>query len=172
MQTPEVGEGYRGVDGHSGYLLRQAWNAFRNAMDAALREEGLSGAQYAALSVLVRDPGMSGADLARVCNTTPQAMNGVLATLERAALVAKRAHPAHGRIRQVFLTEEGRRRLDRATPRVRAVERSVEDGLTDDELATVKAWLVEAARRLDRTLPPDASGTAASAGRAGGADPV
>jgi DNA-binding MarR family transcriptional regulator len=157
MQPPEVGEGYRGVDGHSGYLLRQAWYAFRNAMDAALREEGLSGAQYAVLSVLARDPGMSGADLARVCNTTPQAMNGVLTTLERAALVARRAHPAHGRILQVFLTEEGRRRLDRATPRVRTVERSVEAGLTDTEVAAVKEWLVDAARRLDRTAPPPGS---------------
>jgi DNA-binding MarR family transcriptional regulator len=157
MQTPEVGEGYRGAEGHSGYLLRQAWHAFRNAMDAALREEGLSGAQYAVLSVLARDPGMSGADLARVCNTTPQAMNGVLGTLEREALVARHAHPTHGRILQVFLTDEGRRRLDRATPRVRAVERAAEAGLTVAEVATVKEWLVDAARRLDRSASPDAS---------------
>ena len=102
------------------------------------------------LSVLARDPGMSGADLARVCNTTPQAMNGVLVTLERQSLVTRRAHPAHGRILQVFLTDEGRRRLDRATPRVRAVERVVEAGLTDAEAAAVKTWLVDAARRLDR----------------------
>ena len=157
MQTPEVGEGYRGVEGHSGYLLRQAWYAFRNALDAALREEGLSGAQYAVLSVLARDPGLSGADLARACNTTPQAMNGVLVTLEREALVARRAHPGHGRILQVFLTEEGSRRLDRATPHVRAVERSVEAGLTDAEVDTVKEWLVDAARRLDRAAPPATS---------------
>ncbi len=149
MQTPEVGQGYRGVEGHSGYLLRQAWYAFRNAMDAALREEGLSGAQYAVLSVLARDPGMSGADLARVCNTTPQAMNGVLVTLERQSLVTRRAHPAHGRILQVFLADEGRRRLDRATPRVRAVEQTVETGLSDGDVGVVKGWLVETARRLD-----------------------
>src|SRR4051812_2538650 len=98
VQGPAIGESYRGADGHSGYLLRQAWYAFRNAMDAALRAEGLSGAQYAALSVLARDPGMSGADLARACNTTPQAINGVLGTLERERLVARRAHPTHGRI--------------------------------------------------------------------------
>ena len=168
MQTPDVGEGYRGVEGHSGYLLRQAWYAFRNAMDAALREEGLSGAQYAVLSVLARDPGMSGADLARVCNTTPQAMNGVLVTLERDALVTRSAHPAHGRILQVFLADEGRRRLDRATPRVRAVERTIETGLTDAEVGVVKGWLVDAARRLDS----GATAREPSAGRAEGAPPV
>jgi DNA-binding MarR family transcriptional regulator len=151
METPAVGQGYRGVEGHSGYLLRQAWHAFRTAMDGALRSEALSGAQYAVLSVLARDPGMSGADLARVCNTTPQAMTGVLATLERQGLTARRRHPTHGRILQVFLTGEGERRLARATPAVRAVERTLEDGLTPDEVTAVKKWLVAAAGRLEAT---------------------
>src|SRR4051794_37664521 len=106
MATPRIGQRYRGAEGHSGYLLRQAWHAFRAAMDAALRAHGLSGAQYAALSVLARDPGISGADLARACNTTPQAMNGVLATLERDGLVERSPHPTHGRILQVSLTPE------------------------------------------------------------------
>jgi DNA-binding MarR family transcriptional regulator len=154
VPAPEIGQSYRGVEGHSGYLLRQAWNAFRTAMDAALRAEGLSGAQYAALSVLARDPGLSGADLARACNTTPQAINGVVGTLERAGLVARRAHPSHGRILQAFLTDEGRRRLDRATPAVRAVERSIEAGLAADDLAAVKRWLVGLAQRLDGGDPP------------------
>jgi DNA-binding MarR family transcriptional regulator len=119
-------------------------------MDAALRAEGLSGAQYAALSVLARDPGMSGADHARACNTTPQAINGVLGTLERERLVARRAHPTHGRILQSYLTDEGRRRLDRATPAVRGVERAIESDLSAEEVAVVKRWLVAAAQHLDR----------------------
>jgi DNA-binding MarR family transcriptional regulator len=155
MQTPGIGERYRGVEGHSGYLLRQAWQAFRNAMDAALRAEGLSGAQYAALSVLARDPGMSGADLARACNTTPQAINGVITTLERDGLVARSPHPTHGRILQAFLTEEGRRRLEHATPAVRGVERRIEAGFSSGEVAAIKRWLVAAAQRLDRTESPD-----------------
>jgi DNA-binding MarR family transcriptional regulator len=169
MPTPEVGEGYRGVEGHSGYLLRQAWYAFRIAMDVALREEQLSGVQYAVLSVLARDPGSSGADLARACNTTPQAMNGVLTTLERQTLIERQAHPGHGRILQVFLTDEGRRRLGRATPRVRAVEETVETGLSDAEVAIVKRWLVETARRLDTAAPVREPGTA---GRTEGAPTV
>ena len=148
MPAPEIGESYRGVEGHSGYLLRQAWNAFRAAMDAALRAQGLSGAQYAALSVLNRDQGLSGAELARACNTTPQAINGVLATLERAGLVVRRTHPTHGRILQAFLTDEGRRGLDRATPVVRGVERAIEADLSPEEVAAVKSWLVAAAQRL------------------------
>jgi DNA-binding MarR family transcriptional regulator len=151
-RAPRIGERYRGAEGHSGYLLRQAWQAFRNAMDAALREHGLNGAQHAVLSVLARDPGLSGADLARACNTTPQAMNGVLGTLEREGLVERRSHPTHGRILQASLTRGGRSRLDAATPAVRALERDIERDLSPDQRDAIKAWLVATARKLaDRT---------------------
>jgi DNA-binding MarR family transcriptional regulator len=148
MSTPPIGEGYRGVEGNTGYLLSQTWHTFRGALDSALRKHNLSGPQYAVLSVLRRDPGLSGADLARACNTTPQAMNGVLAILEREGLVARSPHPTHGRILRVGLTPEGQKRLDAATPSVRALERMVERDLGAGELATVKAWLVDTARRL------------------------
>src|SRR3954465_315530 len=122
MAIPAIGDGYRGVEGHSGYLLRQAWHAFHGAMESALRSHGLTGAQYAVLSVLDREPGASGADLARACNTTPQAMNGVLATLERDHLVERHPPPTHGRILRATLTAEGERRLEAAAPAVRHVE--------------------------------------------------
>lgn len=149
MGVPPIGTGYRGVDGHVGYLLRQAWHAFRGAMDLTLRPHGLTAPQYAVLSVLAREPGASGADLARACGTTPQAMNGVLATLEREALVERRPHPTHGRILQAALTGEGRARLERATPAVRELEGALENGLTPDEADLVKRWLVSGAQRME-----------------------
>lgn len=45
-------------------------------------------------------------------------MNGVLATLGRAALIERHSHPMHGRILQVELTAQGRRRLEAAHPAV------------------------------------------------------
>ena len=150
VDVPLIGERYRGVDGHIGYLLRQASHTLRGALEDALRPHGLSSVQYAVLSVLVRDPGASGADLARACNTTPQAMNGVLATLGRAGLIERRPHPTHGRILQVTLSAEGRRRLESANPAVRAVEHATERDFSAAEIALVKAWLVAAAQRLER----------------------
>jgi DNA-binding MarR family transcriptional regulator len=150
MSPPLIGQGYRGVEGHSGYLLRQAWNTFHSAMETVLREHGLTGAQYGVLSVLAREPGASGADLARACNTTPQAMSGVLATLERESLIEREPHPTHGRILQVTLTSEGRRRLEAAHPAVRGLERAIERDFTSEDIAAVKAWLVATAQRLER----------------------
>jgi DNA-binding MarR family transcriptional regulator len=118
-------------------------------MESVLRGHGLTGAQYAVLSVLARNPGMSGADLARACNTTPQAMNGVLATLERDGLVERHPHPVHGRIRQVTATDEGERRLKTATPAIRALEAAIEEDLDRDQIGAIKTWLVRSAQRLE-----------------------
>jgi DNA-binding MarR family transcriptional regulator len=149
MAIPLIGESYRGVEGHLGYLVRQTWGTLRNAMEAVLRPLDLTAVQYGVLSVLARDPGSSGADLARAVNTTPQAMNGVLTTLERADLVERRPHPMHGRILRVTLTSEGQRRLDAANPVIRALEAEIERGYSGDEIAIVKAWLAESAARLE-----------------------
>ena len=91
------------------------------------------------------------ADLARACTTTPQAMNGVLATLERESLIERRPHPTHGWILQATLTSEGQRRLEAANPAVRSLRRTIERGFSSDEIATVKTWLVATAQRLERT---------------------
>jgi DNA-binding MarR family transcriptional regulator len=149
MAIPSIGERFRGSGGNVGYLLRQASYRFRGAMDAALRPYGLTAPQYAVLSVLRQEPGASGADLARACNTTAQAMNGVLVTLERAGLVGRSPHPTHGRILQADLTEEGRRRLDAATPAVRDLEEELERDIDADALVAIKRWLVECARRSE-----------------------
>jgi MarR family len=158
MSTPRIGERYRGVDGRSGYLLRQAWQAFRGAMETALRADGLNGAQYAVLSVVARDPGMSGADLARACNTTTQAMNGVLATLERAGAIeatpapdARPHPPSHADARRGAATSGGH-------PGVQGLEDAIEEDLAPDEIAAIKAWLVASAHHLHaqrhRARPP------------------
>jgi DNA-binding MarR family transcriptional regulator len=144
--VPPIGEGYRGVEGHTGYLLGQAWHNFRNALDVALRPHGLTVPQYGVLTLVAREPGVSGADLARAYSQTPQAMNGVLTTLQRAGLIERRAHPTHGRILQVTLTDEGSKRLAAATPVVRELEAVIDDGMDP----AVKEWLVEAAQRVSR----------------------
>jgi DNA-binding MarR family transcriptional regulator len=151
MSIPLLGEGFRGTEGRSGFLLRQAWQAFHSAMEAALRPLDLTPAQYGALSVLAREPGASGADLARGSNTTSQAMNGVLGALQRQGLVERNPHPTHGRILQVTLTEKGQRRLEAAHPAVRGLEAEIESDFSPDEIAAVKRWLVASAERLQRT---------------------
>jgi DNA-binding MarR family transcriptional regulator len=155
VTVPRIGERYRGVEGYPGFLLRQASYRLRPALDAALRPHRITAVHYGVLSVLARDPGASGADLARAISTTPQAMNGVLATLGREGLVERHPHPTHGRILQVTLTPEGERRLEAARPEVLRLEAEIERDFSAEEMAVVKRWLVAAAERFEAMAAGD-----------------
>jgi DNA-binding MarR family transcriptional regulator len=144
----QLGERYRGEAGPIGYLLRQTVHAFNTAMESRLRDYGLTSPQFGALFVLDREPGLSAADVARAMGTTPQAANVLVAGMEREGLVYRAPHPTHGRILEVYTTEEGLRRFKAARPFIRRLETTMCEGLDGTELAIVKRWLVESARAL------------------------
>jgi DNA-binding MarR family transcriptional regulator len=147
-RVTQLGEGYRGPEGRLGYLLVQAHHAFAAAMEDALRDANLSRPQFGTLSVVVAEPGLSSADLARAVMVTPQAVNLLLSGLEREGLVERRAHPTHGRILQIFPTDEGVHRVQTTYPIVIDLENRIAEGLSDRQLATIKRWLVRTAQTM------------------------
>jgi DNA-binding MarR family transcriptional regulator len=151
VRPTQLGEGYRGEDGPIGYLLRQTVHAFHTAMESGLRDFGLTSPQFGALFVLDAEPGLSAADVARAMGTTPQAANVLVAGMERDGLVYREPHPTHGRILEVYASEEGLRRYKAARPFIRRLEATMGEGFDAAELATVKRWLVESARGLSTT---------------------
>jgi DNA-binding MarR family transcriptional regulator len=144
-----VGEGFRGPDGAVGYLVRQAQLSLRRAIDATLRDLGLTTPQFSVLSVLEVEPGVSGAELARASMLTAQTMNGILVALERSGRIGRTPDPRDRRVLQVRLTESGRALVDEARARVAAVERRMTASLTDAQVAQLRTWLVACARALD-----------------------
>ena len=131
MRSRGVAEGR--VESRVGYQMKRAQHALRIGMDKALREVGMTTAQYAALSALEAAPGLSGAELARRGFVTPQTMNVLLANLEAAGLVARRPHPEHGRVLQAYLTETGEESLGRAHGLVEDVEQRMLEKLSQKD---------------------------------------
>lgn len=147
MPVP-LGEGFRGPEGRVGYLLRQAQHALRLAMDASLRNLGITVPQFQILGVIQAEPGLSGAELARDSMLTPQSVNELVVTIERAGLIERRPHPRDGRVRAVHLTPEGQRTIAAAKKRVYAVEHQMVSGLSADEQRLLRTWLVECAKAV------------------------
>src|SRR5690348_10235233 len=130
-EAPQVGESFRGVDGRLGFLLFQAQQAFGTAMENVLRDAGgLTRSQFGALSVIVRQPGLSSADLARAILVTPQAANLIVAGLESDGLVKKKPSKMHGRILELFATPKGVRNVEAAYPLVIRLEDRIARGLS------------------------------------------
>jgi DNA-binding MarR family transcriptional regulator len=154
-RAKQVGQDYRGEAGRIGYLLVQAHHAFAGAMEAALRSSGLSRAQFATMSVVVRQPGLSSADLARAVMVTPQAVNLLVGVLERDGLIERRPHATHGRILEIHPTAEGLRRLEQAYPAVIELEDRITTDLSEHQLAVIKQWLVRTAVTLTAPDPSE-----------------
>jgi DNA-binding MarR family transcriptional regulator len=146
---PEVGEGNRGETGHIGYLLRQAHATHKTRMERALQPMGLTLPQFSVLTMLAAYPGASGAELARLSLLTPQTMSVIVGNLERAEMVSRRPHEAHGRIQIIDITDAGRELLVRCKSAVQAAETALLSGVIHVDEVAVRRWLVQVAKNHD-----------------------
>jgi DNA-binding MarR family transcriptional regulator len=146
---PEIGEGKRGEAGHIGYLLRQAHAAHRIRMERSLQNMGLTLPQFSVLTMLAAYPKASGAELARLSLLTPQTMSVIVANLERAGVVSRRAHKEHGRIQVIDITEAGQKLLARCKSAVQSAESALLADVSPADEVVVRRWLVQIAKQLD-----------------------
>ena len=123
-----------------GYLFRLAHQRFRERLEDALEDIGLSAHEYGILSVFDTRAELSTSELARVTQVTRQTMHPAILRLESAGLLERRAR--NQRVVRLRPTKQGRDALRAATRRIRAAERAAFAGLSKQDEATVRAWLV------------------------------
>ena len=131
-----------------GFALKQAQQALRTHMDAALQQIGLTTPQYAVLNFLQIAPGASNAELARRSFVTPQTMQGIVVALERSGFVVRAPHAKHGRVQTTELTNQGRNVLAAASTIVAGAEARLRAASAPLDPLTVTATL----RRLAEAL--------------------
>lgn len=151
VPIPNPGEGKRGETGYIGYLLRQASNAVRLAVERALEDLGVTSPQFLVMTLINAYPGSSGADLARVAMLTPQTVSLILANLERDGRLTRSVDPDHGRIQRMELTEAGKALLARCRERTHQIEALLSASMPPEMEPVIRRWLVEVAR-LDLTI--------------------
>jgi DNA-binding MarR family transcriptional regulator len=130
-----------------GYLLHQAMSTLRPEVAAALTPLGLSLPEFVCMRMLSMSPGASSAELARLGNVSPQAMNTVLHRLENAQIVSRPASVASGRALPASLTGDGRSVLKSAESAVREADARV--------LAKLSAAQQRDFKRMLAALVPD-----------------
>lgn len=115
------------------YLVKRLEMAERARMEEVLRPLRVTLAQYTALSVLECRGGLSSAQLARRHFVTPQAMQQLVAAMERDGLVERRAAPDNRRVLQVWLTAHGDEVLADCHSAAGVVERRMLGALEPDQ---------------------------------------
>jgi DNA-binding MarR family transcriptional regulator len=122
-----------------GYLFRLAHQRFRARLEEELEDFGLSAHEYGILSVFETRAELSTSELARVTQVTRQTMHSAILRLESAGLLERRAR--NQRVVLLRPTRQGRNALRAATRRIRVAERAAFAGLSEQDEATVRAWL-------------------------------
>ena len=92
-----------------GYVLKQAQHALRLRMDRLLQAEGLTMAQYVALSLIEASPQITNAEISRRAFVTPQTMHRIVTDIESAGLVSASTDPKNKRVLLRSLTDRGRK---------------------------------------------------------------
>lgn len=146
-----------GASGRTVWALRRAFHAVEAAKEARLRDVGITGAHYAILINLGVAPGITGAEVARRLRVTPQNIASLVAKLEERGWVLRREHERHSHVRELHLTDAGRRILDVADQEVTALERTLQEMLGDDA-AVLRGLLERLARLRPSTQPPSEDG--------------
>ena len=136
-----------------GYLIYRVERRLRGRLDEAVSAHGVATTEYVALSVLRDRDGLSSAQLARWAFVTPQAMNLVVAALERRRLVRRRPDPRRRRVLRISVTRQGLSILERCDRSMDAIESDMLRGLDADTLHTVRAALSSCAHSLEATRP-------------------
>lgn len=142
MSHPEGSESDKwGADGVITFAVRHVWLGMRAVIEDELTEFGLTVPQFATLMMLDKSPGLSVAEVARLCGSTRQSATEMVAGLEAHGLVVRSPHPTDRRAHQVHATEAGRELFRKARPAVRRREEELEAGLSPEARQAARAWM-------------------------------
>jgi DNA-binding MarR family transcriptional regulator len=128
-----------------GALMRLPWEAVSYRLLRALHEKGFDDIEGPQLSVLLwpGPEGMRPSDLAARMRITKQALNYLLAGLERLGYLERHPDPDDRRGRRIALTDRGRSLIPVIRAAVVDTEREWAAALGEDRFAQLRQLLVE-----------------------------
>ncbi|MFI6093206.1 MarR family winged helix-turn-helix transcriptional regulator [Streptomyces sp. NPDC051218] len=129
--------------------VKRAEHATQAAKSAAVREAGMTMAQYNVMILLTETPGITSAELARRCFVSSQSMNETVTKLEREGWIERSRHATHRHVREAHVTPEGQSVLERADRQVIALERRLRERLSAEQQDQLRD-LLETVERIAR----------------------
>ena len=130
-------------------MMKRIMVHFRSQMDEKLRPQGVTTAQLHVLKTVRDEPGVSGAQLARVCYVTPQSAQALLKGLEDGGWITRTKDSVNDRILIAQLTPSGVELLDTAEKLARVIEKRLWRGVPDSGVKALNTTLMRCLGNLD-----------------------
>jgi DNA-binding MarR family transcriptional regulator len=135
-------------------VIGRLHRVLRTTLDDGIKAHGITVAQYAALSILAEQAGLSNAQLARRSFMSAQSANQVLLALCELGLVRRELDPSHARISRTEVTARGRSVLAACERVVEEAEETMLAKLAKDQ----RKRLLSDLRACLKTLDPSYRG--------------
>lgn len=132
------------------YLMNRIMGRYNADMQTALREYDLTTAKLRTLAVLSVVPGLTINELSIYSVIEQSTMSRTLEGLEKAGLVRRQERESDARVREVYLTEEGRAEFDRYWPVMYDGYKRMLAGISDSERTAFVGTLQKILRNIRR----------------------
>lgn len=133
-----------------GLLIAAARRRIKQAVVARVSEHGLTAQQFWTVVTLAERPGIAQIQLAERTRADAPTISRTLASLAERRLVRTDLDPADRRRTRVFLTGAGERLAGQLAPVAREIRSAVVDGMSEDQIAALRAGLRQVVANLDR----------------------
>ena len=135
--SPEI---FSNESGYLGFLLRKSSHIFRIKMEKALDPYGITPPQFTILKIISIFPGFTNAEISRFAALTPQTVNLMVNKLEQSQMVIKKSHPENKKIQLIEITSEGEILLKTCGEKIHALEQTLVQDFSEQELSTIRKW--------------------------------
>lgn len=129
---------------------------FRRAMDAEMRDLGITGLQWRIIARLLREPGQRQVQLAEYLEVEPITLSRMLDRLVESDLVERRADPSDRRARLIYLTSRADPLIAKLKNRAETVVEQSMSGLSDSDRNNLADLLEQVRCNLSRKELADA----------------
>jgi len=113
---PPVSLGEIGLSHFAPYLMNRIMGRYNVELQGELKAQGLTTAKMRTLAVLAVVPGLTINELSVYAVTEQSTMSRTLESMESAGLVRREERASDGRVREIYLTDEGRALFDTMWP--------------------------------------------------------
>jgi DNA-binding MarR family transcriptional regulator len=120
-----------------GYNARRAALAVIAVFLRRMEPYGLRPVDFSVLSVVAHNPGVTSRQICAALDILPPNLVGMVKSLHKRGLIARKPHPTDRRAQGLHLTAAGRRLHDEAQATATALEHSVTDRISPEELQTL-----------------------------------
>lgn len=133
------------------YVIKQLELGLRPLFFEACDKAGITGAQYTALTVLLRHPGVTSSELARRSFVKAQTMAVTLDPLIESGFIRRETQTLNGRKIQLFITQKGEELIEQLSPHIDQLENELVSDLNEIEREQLSDFLRRCRHSLDKT---------------------